>query len=456
MKAPAHSIAGVTFSGTMCAFSNVNLFHDWRYLAVCGVCSILPDIDTQKSAIGSAVYPVAWLINRKFGHRTITHSLLFFVAFWMLLWSLCYFGVVTDRIFLKIALYALVSHYVLDMMTVSGIPLFYPFLRNPCVMPANPAYRFKTGDNKSEIIVFAVCALLCVTMQPLFEHGFWRTYNRAFATVQHVDRENQNTAFYIICEYSYIENAQERTGEAIVLESKKTELSLFDGRSIFTLSSDNPQVKINYTRPKLSDIEKKHQEIQFFNVTIDSLHHILQGKLSSGLVQSNYNVRYIKDAITYYTNFIQFKNEFDFQIYAGQDSSKSTIRANIRKLEAQISQHRQKYNEERQKWTGHNQLINDVTESLKNPNLSLYERNKQQKELMKLRNQSNDEPIYSQPIAQVAELEALKKSITESSLLFSGHLTLYQFGTQTAAAEPEQPIYEPQKSPLFASILIHK
>ncbi len=49
--------------------------------------SLLPDIDLPTSAIGRPFFPIASWINRKIGHRTVTHSvlgiLLFgLVAFW--------------------------------------------------------------------------------------------------------------------------------------------------------------------------------------------------------------------------------------------------------------------------------------------------------------------------------------------------------------------------------------
>lgn len=45
--------------------------------AVCAVGSILPDIDTTTSGVGRFFRPVARFIEHRFGHRTITHSLLF-------------------------------------------------------------------------------------------------------------------------------------------------------------------------------------------------------------------------------------------------------------------------------------------------------------------------------------------------------------------------------------------
>ena len=241
MTGATHIIGGLVFAGTLCSFTDVNVFQSPEYIAVCAAVSVLPDVDTTKSWIGKALYPLAWLIYQKFGHRTITHSLLFFAMVWALMFFLLQFSIIQDPNYLKIVLFSLLGHYVFDMITVSGVPLFYPFLKWSCVIPGNPAFRFDTSNVRSELIVCGICGMLCFSMQPLFANGFWTSYNRQFGTVKHVDRENKNTEFYIICEYSYILNAETFEGEAIVIDSKQNELVLFDRRNVFTLDSDNPQ-----------------------------------------------------------------------------------------------------------------------------------------------------------------------------------------------------------------------
>ena len=451
LKAPTHIIGGTVFTGTMCAFFDVNIFSDWKYLAICAGFSLLPDIDTTKSFIGKIFYPFAWIINRKFGHRTITHSLLFFALVWGIIWVLKYINIIQDEHFLKIALFALLSHLIFDMLTISGVPLFSPFLPNPCVIPGNPAYRFKSGDFRAEIIVCGLCGLLCVTMQPLFSNGFWTSYNRFFATVQHVNRENQNTEFYVTCEYSYIRNAQNFIGEALVIESNDNELTLFDRKQIFKLSSNDHQTKINYAKPKISDVQKRFSEFQFFNVPLDSLQNMLIDRLASGLIQSNYNVQYIEEAITYNTNFIKFSNRFDFRIYANADSNKLSTRLQISKLEASINQHRNDYYNKLKEYQDHLNDIEELENLLKSNDLSNYERNKNQRELMQLRSRKLTKPVYVNPSSQLAELETLNTSMSERSLLFSGHFTLYQFG-EIEEEEEIKPIYDVSKSNLFANI----
>ena len=326
------------------------------------------------------------------------------------------------------------------MITYSGIPLLYPIYKNPCVIPANPNYRFKSGEWKSEIVITGVCGLLCFTMQPLFANGFWTSYNRTFATIKHVDRENKNTEFYVICEYSYILNAETVEGEAIVINSTTNELILFDGVKVITLDNNNPQLKINHTRPNISNIKKRFEEYQFFNIRYDSLQSMLNNKfVSDGLIQSNKNVQYIDNAITHHTNYIKFSNRFDFRITATPDTVNTAVNRNIARLEASVQQSRRKFEADVNKWLDHEQAIFDLIESLKCDTLSLYERNKLQQELIKLRNRTNDHPVYHEPIAQIREIELLKKSLDDNILLFSGHITVLCFGNQTAGSDPTRP-----------------
>jgi inner membrane protein len=244
MNAATHITGGFVLAGTLCSFTDVNVFEKPEYIAACVFFSLLPDIDSTKSLLGKIFYPFAWIINRKFGHRTLTHSLIFLLFVSMVMLSLYWFGVFPTSDIVKISVFALISHFVFDMITISGIPLLYPWFKNPCVIPGNVNFRFKGGDFKSEFLVCVVCGILCFTMQPLFAQGFWTSYNRQFGTVRHVDRENQNTEFYVVCDFDYILNSQRFIGEAIVIESKQNELILFDRSRVFTLHSDNPLLKV--------------------------------------------------------------------------------------------------------------------------------------------------------------------------------------------------------------------
>jgi inner membrane protein len=440
MTAPTHILAGTVFTGIMCSFYNINLFQKTEYIIICALLSILPDIDTTKSLVGKIFYPLAWFIGRRFGHRTLTHSLIFVLTVWTLLTAMTGLEIITDPGIIKISLFALVSHIIIDMLTLQGVPFFYPFMRNACVIPGNPAYRFRTGDFKHEMIVCGISGLLCFTLQPLFANGFWTSYNRAFGTVQHVHRENNNTEYYTICEYSYIENARLREGEALVIESKENELVLFTPKSpqspdnssnpVFRINSDNAQIKINHTKPRISAVKKQYTATRFFNITLDSLQSILDGELCSGLIQSNYNVRYTEDAITYNTNFIQFTFKYSFRIHAMTDSVKTSASTQLKKLYAAKLEHENRFKKQHAQWQKHSDRISELESILRDAGadaLPLYERDKFQKELIHLKQTQKEQPAYEPDLTTAAEIENIEKSISERRLLFSGHLTIYHF-----------------------------
>ena len=83
--------------------------------------SAIPDIDNYKSQIGKKIKPISFIIQFIFGHRGIFHSI-----FITLIFALVFF-ILKLRILILAALIGYLSHLLLDMLTPSGIRLFYPF-----------------------------------------------------------------------------------------------------------------------------------------------------------------------------------------------------------------------------------------------------------------------------------------------------------------------------------------
>jgi len=75
------------------------------------------------------------------------------------------------------------------MVTQQGIPLFYPFKKNACVLPGRPELRMRSGNLHHEAICLCVFIVSAVFMKPLFANGFWTSYNRLFGTINHVISE---------------------------------------------------------------------------------------------------------------------------------------------------------------------------------------------------------------------------------------------------------------------------
>jgi membrane-bound metal-dependent hydrolase YbcI (DUF457 family) len=336
MTAPNHIAGSLVFTGTMCSFWNINIFASVSSVLLIALFSILPDIDNPKAIAGRCVYPIALAINRQFGHRTITHSLFFLVATAMGTSFIVKLMHGNDQMG-KIIFFSLSSHLILDMLTLHGVPLLYPFKRNPCVMPGNPDYRLHTGNIKTEGIVFTIFILMGITLLPLFNQGFWTSYNREFATIAHCNRENKNATEWILCEYCYIKNSKLSAGEGFIIGSDENKLSLFDRKQVFSLSSDDRSIQIIFAKPRHSSFSKCSNEITFTDIAADSLNQLLKNRVCSGTVQANHKFSYSEKAIIYYTSYLPFSERFNFYVSPCFDSTRQEISQKLTMVCARIS-----------------------------------------------------------------------------------------------------------------------
>jgi inner membrane protein len=123
-------------------------------IVVVVIFALLPDIDSSASVIGRLTKPVSTAIEHRFGHRTLTHSLLVATAVGLLCWL--WFPAPDWGIILS----AWLSHLVIDMLVGErGIALFWPgevHLR---------AFGVKPGS-LGEALVAACCAL--AVLYPLY------------------------------------------------------------------------------------------------------------------------------------------------------------------------------------------------------------------------------------------------------------------------------------------------
>ena len=87
------------------------------------VAAVIPDIDSGASLVGRVFPPVTRGIERRYGHRTLTLSLL--MVFCIALLSLVPLLAGIDVFACVIVGYA--SHPLLDTCTPNGVRLFYPF-----------------------------------------------------------------------------------------------------------------------------------------------------------------------------------------------------------------------------------------------------------------------------------------------------------------------------------------
>jgi inner membrane protein len=127
--------------------------------------SFMPDIDIPTSKVGRPLFWISVPLEKRFGHRTITHSLIG-VAILVLLASPLYFTY-------PLCFWAVVggywSHIQIDMANIRGVDLFWP---SPIrvVMPGKIKYRLEVGS-KAEMIVLCSMLVFCVGLYPMSSLG---------------------------------------------------------------------------------------------------------------------------------------------------------------------------------------------------------------------------------------------------------------------------------------------
>ena len=169
MNHQAHKVAGVcagTITATLLYHNDIQsgngLIAIVPIIAGGYLGALLPDIDHPGSKIGRALYPVAWVVNKLFGHRGATHSLLalFLTSVLFILPSLKltgFAGFMYTQFAIGVAV-GFLSHLILDMSTKSGVPLLHPFTRKSFRIA-----KLTTGKHDMFVSVLAV-ALTATTV----------------------------------------------------------------------------------------------------------------------------------------------------------------------------------------------------------------------------------------------------------------------------------------------------
>jgi len=242
MTAPNHIIGGIVITGLFGSFMNLNILASPWYIATTIIASLLPDIDHTKSIMGKIFLPFSKLINQRFGHRTITHSLIVLIGSSLFVaWVESSFFSGTQ--FAKTYFLAYMSHLILDMMTVQGVPLLYPFMSNPCVLPGNPEMRFRTGNLRTETTIFCFFLLSAVFLQPLIKNGFWTQYNRFFGTPKHLASEFRKSNDALLVKYFIKKGTEEIRGEGICIEASDNKTILLEGDRFHELNKTKYNIR---------------------------------------------------------------------------------------------------------------------------------------------------------------------------------------------------------------------
>ncbi|WP_326490780.1 metal-dependent hydrolase [Thermus caliditerrae] len=167
--------------------------------------SVMPDVDTTTSGPGKFLRPLSSFLERRFGHRTLTHSLPFTLLLALLLYPLWRASPSAYWAFLA----GYLSHLLLDTLNVNGVPLLWPW-RVQFWFFAAREWRIRYASPQEATLALAL-ALAAFALWPVSGQGFasafrhlvgtpevavldyldWRDRREVWAEVRGFNRETQ-------------------------------------------------------------------------------------------------------------------------------------------------------------------------------------------------------------------------------------------------------------------------
>jgi inner membrane protein len=163
-------------------------------VSVGAIAGLLPDVDISKSPAGRVLFPISSFLEKRFPHRSCTHSILASLAIGSVVYGLAYSAVISWRLAHAIEI-GYTAGYLVDAITKSGIQLFFPAnLR--CVVPGNRKLRLSTGSNWEYAILVLVVAVLLLVLNINTHGGMGFTFNEILATprgIQELMNQKGNT-----------------------------------------------------------------------------------------------------------------------------------------------------------------------------------------------------------------------------------------------------------------------
>jgi inner membrane protein len=423
MTAPNHLTGGIVFTGLFCSFFSVNIFANPLFISFTLIGSLLPDIDHTKSWIGKSVYPVAKWLSVNYGHRTITHSIFFLVG-------LCLLSFFIEKNFRAdysisiILFFSVLSHLIFDMVTLQGIPLFYPFYKNPCVLPANPEMRIRSGNIRQEGIILFIFCFLTFFMQDLFANGFWSTINNNFNDVKHQIKEYQKSPNVLNIDYDYSIYQTKYKGKGTYIQASESEIYILSQDKVLALKKDTPGLKIRLLKTTKTNHKIHENKIEITDFTEEQLNNLMKKKfIANGTIYSSFATSFINNPLELKKKFeIENKYNLAFKSHI-QDTILSNKLKRIAELELKLkSEENQLINDNKNYYLSLDELQQEKNKL--HSNLSNYDLNEAKKNIIELENKVSNYHIKTNlMITEYKNQLAKIKTCKSQNITYSGQIT---------------------------------
>lgn len=167
MTAPTHIALSAVAYFYLCIVFRIPLAFGDAFL--CAIAALLPDIDISSSGIGWRLKFLSSWIEKKFGHRTITHSFLGVFIVSLLSLPLLFMGIPAYSMFVI----GYFSHPLLDMFNKEGVQIYWPNAKWG-VFPSQDEHRIEVGSNAENVLLVGFI-VLAILLYPIASVGLDRT-----------------------------------------------------------------------------------------------------------------------------------------------------------------------------------------------------------------------------------------------------------------------------------------
>ena len=224
--------------------------------------SLLPDIDHPESTIGRIFSPLSKYIQRKYGHRTVTHSLfaIMFIAAallpLLLIPRLLQWGNPFWTGLYAAALLAFSSHIFIDLFNKSGVRIFSPFSQKEYISFRTPSLRILVSSWQEYILLFVIVFFaFTVTGEGFSIHKavrsvgkmIYKNYDNAVKDYQ------ENSAYLCMAHVEYFDNIERR----ILVEDLQV-LNMYPQTGVFLRNNERLVIgKENINEITVDKTEKK-------------------------------------------------------------------------------------------------------------------------------------------------------------------------------------------------------
>jgi inner membrane protein len=295
MLAPTHSVFGIFLTLIILAVFGVQWGLHWSIILFAILGAIMPDIDHPKSIIGKLFYPISVPLERRYGHRTITHSLAgwaifsFIFALIMIIPSFVIrnseFVILAPRWIAAFSI-SYFSHLVLDMFNKRGSQMFWPDPGRD-VIPKNPKYRPESGAGIELLIFFILLALMFLAF-PISKYGIASSLRWLLATPGSAIEEYKGLKTHAYLEFKGImsETREPIEGEGEILDVTNQRLVILYKGNIYTISDElAADILASNVRVKKTSVPIRTERREYQNESREYLlSQIPRGALVSGTI----------------------------------------------------------------------------------------------------------------------------------------------------------------------------